>query len=172
MVAPISAKARFVDPLTAIVTAHGSWGVSDMRSRRFGRPPRIVGAPEDIEMFEGLDDSGLVLMLYEGVAYGKKQCGRFEAGNRRCIAVLEGAIEDGAKMAQAFGDERGYMVMVGGAICVERRWDSPGGAGVGIRPQDFLDGEALMRDKVSDAAKAAYEKFSWAVESRRDAGES
>ena len=177
MVAPVSERAKFVDPLAGIVTAHGSWSVSDMHSHRIGAPRLIWGTPEDIEIFRTHDDSGLVFKLYDGIAYDKIQCGRFVAGNQRCITVLESAIEDGAKMAQEYGNERSHIVLADGTISVYCPLDSsdadtkPLGF-LEVKPRDFLDGGALLRDNVSDAAKAAYEKFSRALESRVGAEES
>lgn len=165
MVAPMFERERFVDPLAGIVTAHGSWSVSDVYSHRIGAPRLIWGTPEDIEIFQKHDDSGLVFKLYDGIAYGKIQCGRFEAGNQRCIPVLESAIEDGAKMAQERGNGHSHVVLIDGTISVYSPWDSsdtdtkPIGS-LEVEPRDFLDGNMLLRDKVSDAAKAAYEKFS------------
>ena len=169
MVAPMSEKARFIDPLAFIVTRHGSWGISDMHPLRFRSSGHATDVPEwDAEMPKRYDDSKLVFVLYTGFVDGMLLYGKFEAGSQRCVAVLETAVEDCAKMAQEFGEERGYVVLSDGAISVELLL--PDGASVEINPRDFLDGDVLLRDKVSDAAKAAYEKFSKAVQSGRGTG--
>ena len=174
MVAPISEREKFVDPLAGIVTAHGSWSVSDVHSHRIGAPRSIWGTPEDIEIFQGHDDSGLVFKLYDGIAYGKIQCGRCKAGSQRCVTVLESAIEDGAKMAQERGNECSRIVLADGAISVYCPRDSSDADTksldfLEVKPRDFLDGDALLRDSVSDAARAAYEKFSRASKFRAGA---
>jgi len=171
MVAPVSERAKFIDPLAFIVTEHGSWRISDMHPHRFLASGHVMGTPEDIETAKGYDDSKLVFILYTGFIDGTILYGRFEAGSQRCVAVLERAIEGGAKMAQGHGDERGYVVLLDGTISVERRWELPEGTSMEIRPNDFLDGDVLLRDRVSDAAKAAYEKFSQVTQYGRDTGE-
>ena len=160
MVAPISEKARFIDPLAFIVTRHGSWGISDMYPLRFRSSGHDTDVPEwDAEMPKRYDDSKLMVVLYTGFVDGMLLYKGFEAGGRRkCITVLEMAVEDCAKMAQGFGEERGYVVLSDGSISVQLELSD--GASMEINPRDFLDGDVLLRDKVSNAAKTAYEKFS------------
>ena len=172
MVAPMSEKARFIDPLAIIITRHGSWSISDMNPRRFRSSGHATDVPEwDTGMAPGYDDSKLMFVLYTGFMDGTLLYGRFEAGSQRCVPLLERAVEDCAKMAQGLGDERGYVVLLDGTISAEREWDLPDGTSVEINPRDFLDGDVLLRDKVSVAAKAAYEKFSKAAQSGRGTGE-
>ena len=45
-VAPISEKARFIDPLAFIITRHGSWGTSDMHPLRFRSSGHATDVPE------------------------------------------------------------------------------------------------------------------------------
>lgn len=170
MVAPISEKARFIDPLAFIITRHGSWGISDMHPLRFRSSGHDTDVPEwDAETPKRYDDSKLMHVLYTGFVDGMLLYGEFEAGSQRCVTVLEMAVEDCAKMAQGFGEERGYVVLSDGAISVQRL-ELPDGASMEINPRDFLDGDVLLRDKVSDAAKVAYEKFSKAAQSGRGTG--
>lgn len=166
MVAPVSERARFIDPLAIIITRHGSWSISDMNPRRFRSSGHATDIPGwDIGMAPSYDDSKLVFVLYTGFVEGMLLYGRFEAGSQRCVPLLERAVEDCAKMAQAFGEERGYVVLSDGAISVELLL--PDGASVEVNPRDFLDGDVLLRDKVSGAAGAAYEKFSKVAQSGR-----
>lgn len=170
MVAPMSEKARFIDPLAFIITRHGSWGISDMNPRRFRSSGHATDIPEwDIGMAPGYDASKLMPVLYTRFTEGALLYSRFEAGSQRCVHLLERAVEDCAKMAQAFGDERGYVVLLDGDINVLQR-ELPDTTSMEINPRDFLDGDVLLRGKVSDAAKAAYEKFSKAAQSRRGTG--
>lgn len=170
LVAPMSERARFIDPLAIIITRHGSWSISDMNPRRFRSSGHTTDIPEwDTRMAPGYDDSKLVFALYTGFMDGTLLYGRFEADRRRCVPVLERAVKDCAKMAQGLGDKRGHVVLLDGTVSVERQWDLPDGTSVEVNPRDFLDGDVLLRDKVSDAARAAYEKFSKAAQSGRGA---
>jgi len=148
MVSPMSERSKFVAPLSCVIARSGFWSVSDMHHQRIWNPER---------------------MLYDGIAYGRKSYGRFEAGRDLSVSDLESAIEDAAGMSR-HRDGVPYCVTLwrDGFIHVQgvqdrAGWEQSrqsGDAFLEVDPGQFPDGGVPLRGRISAAAKDAYGKFS------------
>jgi len=172
MVSPMSERSKFVAPLSCVIAKSGFWSVSDMHSDRILPPHSYIVTTTEADTLTRLDNTGPLFMLYDGIAYGKKSYGRFEAGRTSSVSDLESAIEDAAGMSRHF-DGVPYCVILGrdGFIHVQDKAGyaqshQSGGAFLDVDPGQFLDGGVPLRERISAAAKDAYGKFS---RSRRNA---
>jgi len=148
MVSPMSERSEFVAPLSCVIAKSGFWSVSDMHHQRIWNPER---------------------MLYDGIAYGRKSYGRFEAGRDLSVSDLESAIEDAVGMSR-HRDGVPYCVILGrdGFVHVQDVQDrattlrtaESGHAFLEVDPGQFPDGGVPLRGRISAAAKEAYGKFS------------
>ena len=171
MISPASERSKFFAPLSCVVTKFGVWSVSEMCSDMIGVPSYRIDTTTEMRTLNRLDRVGPLHMLYKGIGYGKKAYGKFGVGDdnkEHCILRLESAFEDAVRMPRRNGgnDER-YCVILDGhegitmqsihRNNIQHRENNV--YTVEVNPEEFLDGDTLLREKVSAAARETYEKF-------------
>ena len=136
-VAPMSERSRFIDPMSCIVARSGTWSVSDIHSSRTSCVDRGT------------------------ITYHLKSYGPFESDYQSRIR-LENAFEDAAKMPK-HRDGQACVVLSGDHICVQPEKRSYGWNSIRVDPDEFWHGNILLQDKIREAARTAYERFSSSV---------
>ena len=171
MISPASERSKFSAPLSCVVTKFGVWSVSEMRSDMIWVSSYRIGTTTERITLNHLDEVDPLHMLYRCIAYGRKSYGKFKAGDdntEHCILRLESAFEDAVRMPRRNGgnDERycvildrdeGITMQSAHRNRIQHRENNV--YAVEVNPEEFLDGDTLLREKVSVAARETYEKF-------------
>ncbi len=83
MIAPVSEKSQFIAPLSCVISKSCFWNISSMCSHRIGCRGSIIGTDP-------------MLMLYNGIAYGRKEYGLFQHKSEIGMIQIVQAFEDAA----------------------------------------------------------------------------
>lgn len=152
MVAPMSKRAVFCDPLSCIVDRAGHcWTVSDIHSRRIPSPRSWAVTTDESNAIQNLGElRGAVFLLYNRVFY-ERTYGRLDISMDRteCITRLQCALEDAAKMPY----ECGVSVLHDGKISVDNS------GGIRVPSQEFLTDGILQIQKIKETAQKTYNKI-------------
>ncbi len=159
MIAPVSEKSEFVAPLSCVITKSDIWSVSDMHSDIIweGRDEMVIRPT----YFSGVRHNRRVAldMLHGGIAQCAKYYGSVEDDQDRCISNLESAFEDAVNMPNSpYGSC--CVVLNGDRITMRSKKEMTEWAGCRFweaDPKEFLDGCRLLRERISAAARDAYE---------------
>ena len=142
-----------------------------MRSDMIEEPDYWRVTTTEVSTLNSLDRVSPLFMLYDGIGYCRKSYGKFKAGDdgkEHCILKLESAFEDAVRMPrQDRGNDYRYRVILDR---YERVTVQPIHEGrilhhkdnlcsVEVSAEEFLDGDTLLWEKVSAAARKTYEKF-------------
>ena len=100
MIAPVSEKSQFVTPLSCVITKSGFWSISSMCSHRVGHYGSIIDAKDVYERSERYGVTDPMYMLYDGIAYSRKQYGTFQHKSEIGMIQLVQAFEDAAKLLE------------------------------------------------------------------------
>ena len=171
MISPASERSKFFAPLSCIVTKFGVWSVSEMRSDMIRRPSYWTVTATERRALNRLDSVDPLHMLYKGIGYGKKSYGKFRVGNdsrEHYILRLESAFEDAVRMPRrnSGNDERYCVILDRHEVItmqsihrnrIQHHEDNV--YSVEVNPKEFLDGDTLLREKVSAATRETYEKL-------------
>ena len=171
MISPASEGSKFFAPLSCVVTKFGVWSVSEMRSDMIEEPDCLMVTTTEVSTLNRLDRVGPLFMLYDGIGYHRKSYGKFKAGDdgkEHCILKLESAFEDAVRMPrQDRGNDYRYRVILDryGGMTVQPIHEGSilhhkdDLCSVEVSAEEFLDGDTLLREKVSAAARKTHEKF-------------
>ena len=143
-VSPMSEKSKFFAPLSFVITKSDFWRISDMHS----------------DIISGIrDEQDFVLMMYYGITDGMRFYGTLEDGRDECIASLESAFEDAVNMPE--GHDLYCVGLSKQDIIMQPKWGwvlkYSGCRFWEADPKEFLDGRRLLRERISAAARNAYE---------------
>ena len=151
MVAALTERAAFCDPLSCIVDRAGHcWTVSDIHSRRILSPRSWTVTTDESDTIQSLGQlRGAVFLLYNRVFY-ERTYGRLDVntGKSECITRLQCAFEDAAKMPYECGVD-----VRDGEISVDRR------ASIRVPRQEFMTDGILQVQKVKETAQKTYDKI-------------
>ncbi len=157
MIAPLIREPEFLTPLSCMIDGNGAWRLSSIRPEMY--PLARSGARREPYPVWHVD---ACYELYVGMAYREKSYGEFAAGSA-CVASLERAFEDAAKLAEFHKEPfevlcNGTIHMKSGRNVARHATGSPDSS-IRVGPDEFMDGGTLSPDWIAAAARGAYDKF-------------
>lgn len=157
---PVSEKSQFYTPLSCMITKSGLWSVSDMHQCRISLlTASCISATLDVDIIDKLDGGDDPrFILYDGIVHNRKSYGMPDDSSNKhlSIMILENALEDAIRMPDR---EQYRIVMHRELITIKHDKEKTDHELIEVNREEFLDGDALLHEKVSATARDMYEKY-------------